>query len=402
MLVRYSGIAAVSVVMAFSGNCVLAQAKRYDPGANDREIRIGHIAPYSGPASAYGAIGKALGAYFDKVNAEGGINGRKVRFLTQDDSYNPAKTVEMARKLVEEDEVLLLFNPLGTPPNSAIHKYMNQKKVPQLFVSTGASKWGDPWNFPWTMGWNPSFLSEGKIYAAHLLETKPGAKIGILRQNDDYGKDYVNGLKAGLGDKAKSMIVSELTYEVTDPTINSQITSLKASGADVFINITTPKFSAQAIRKAADIGWKPVHYLNATSNAAGAVMGAAGAEAGIGVISSFYLKDPTDPQWQKTPEYAEWLTWMKKYHPQGDLKDNFNVYAYTVAQGLVQVLRQAGNDLTRVNVMRQAASLDLSLPMLLPGVRVKTGPNDYFPIEQLQLARWDGKSWVLFGKAYGQ
>jgi ABC-type branched-subunit amino acid transport system substrate-binding protein len=395
-------IATAATALAAAAGGAHAQQKKYDPGASDSEIKIGNINPYSGPASAYGAIGKAIGAYFDKINAEGGINGRKIKYITQDDGYNPAKTVEMARKLVEDEEVLLLFQPLGTPPNSAIHKYMNQKKVPQLFVATGASKWGDPKNFPWTMGWQPNYFSEGKIYAAHLLENKPAGKVGILMQNDDYGKDYVNGFKAGLGDKAKSMIVSEVTYEVTDPTVDSQMVTLKASGADVFFNVTTPKFAAQAIKKAAEIGWKPLHYLNSVSNAAGSVMVAAGAEAGIGVVSAFYLKDPTDPQWQKTPEYAEWMAWMKKYNAQGDIKDNFNVYGYTVAQSLVQVLKQAGNELTRANVMKQAASLDLASPMLLPGVKVKTGPNDFYPIEQEQLARWDGKTWVLFGKAYGQ
>ena len=379
-----------------------AQPKKYDPGANDREIKVGHINPYSGPASAYGAIGKAIGAYFDKVNAEGGINGRKIKFVTLDDGYNPAKTVEMARKLVEEDEVLLVFQPLGTPPNSAIHKYMNQKKVPQLFVATGATKWGDPKNYPWTMGWQPNYQSEAKIFVAHVLETKPNAKIGILMQNDDYGKDYVKGFKDGLGDKAKSMIVAEVTYEVTDPTIDSQMVSLKASGADVFFNVTTPKFAAQAIKKAAEIGWKPLHLLNSVSSAAGAVMVPAGAENGIGVVTTGYLKDPTDPQWANSTEFKDWLAWMKKYHPQGNLQDNLNVYGYTVAQTLVQTLKQAGNELTRANVMKQAASLDMTSPMLLPGIRIKTGPDDFFPIEQEQMMRWDGKTWQLFGKIYGK
>ena len=379
-----------------------AQQKKYDPGASDREIKIGHINPYSGPASAYGAIGKAIGAYFDKVNAEGGINGRKIKFVTLDDGYNPAKTVEMTRKLVEEEEVLLVFQPLGTPPNSAIHKYMNQKKVPQLFVATGATKWGDPTNYPWTMGWQPNYQSEAKIFVAHVLETKPNAKIGILMQNDDYGKDYVKGFKDGLGDKAKSMIVAELTYEVTDPTIDSQMVSLKASGADVFFNVTTPKFAAQAIKKAAEIGWKPLHLLNSVSSAAGAVMVPAGAENGIGVVTTGYLKDPTDPQWANSKEFKDWLEWMKKYHPQGNLQDNLNVYGYTVAQTLVQTLKQAGNQLTRANVMKQAASLDMTSPMLLPGIRIKTGPDDFYPIEQEQMLRWDGKTWQLFGKVYGR
>ena len=394
-------LALVGLAIAALGAPAHAQ-KKYDPGATDNEIKIGHINPYSGPASSYGAIGKAIGAYFDKINAEGGINGRKIKFLTLDDGYNPAKTVEQVRKLVEEEEVLLVFQPLGTPPNSAIHKYMNQKKVPQLFVATGATKWGDPKSFPWTMGWQPSYQSEGKIFASHLLETKPNAKIGILMQNDDYGKDYVKGFKDGLGARAKTMIVSEVTYEVTDPTIDSQMVSLKASGADTFFNVTTPKFAAQAIKKAAEIGWKPLHYLNSVSNSAGSVMVPAGAENGVGIISTLYLKDPTDPQWHDTPEYKEWLAWMKQYNPQGNTQENFNVYGYTVAQSLVQVLKQAGNNLTRANVMKQAASLDLASPMLLPGIRVKTGPNDFFPLEQEQAVRWNGKSWELFGKVYGK
>ncbi len=376
--------------------------KKYDTGASDKEILIGGISPYSGNMSAYGSIGKAIDAYFKKINAEGGVNGRMLRFISVDDAYNPARTVEQARKLVEQEEVLLVFNTLGTPPNTAIHKYMNQKKVPQLFVATGATLWGDPKNFPWTMGWQPSYQSEAKIYAAHILETKPNAKIGILMQNDDYGRDYLKGFLEGLGDKAKSMIVKQVTYESSDPTVDSQLVELKASGADTFFNITTPKFAAQAIRKAAEIGWKPTHYLNSVSNSAGAVMQPAGAEAGIGLITAFYLKDPTDPQWLNTAEYKEWLAWMQKYNPQGDLKDNFNVYGYTVAQTLVQVLKQARDTLTRENIMKQAANLDMTLPMLLPGVNIKTGPDDFFPIEREQLARWDGKTWVLFGKVIGR
>ena len=376
--------------------------KKYDTGASDKEILIGGISPYSGNMSAYGAIGKAIDAYFKKINAEGGVNGRLLRFISVDDAYNPARTVEQARKLVEQEEVLLVFNTLGTPSNTAIHKYMNQKKVPQLFVATGATLWGDPKNFPWTMSWQPSYQSEAKIYAAHILETKPNAKIGILMQNDDYGRDYLKGLVDGLGDRAKSMIVKQVTYESSDPTVDSQLVELKASGADTFFNITTPKFAAQAIRKAAEIGWKPAHYLNSVSNSSGAVMQPAGAEAGIGIITAYYLKDPTDPQWLNTAEYKEWLAWMQKYNPQGDLKDNLNVYGYTVAQTLVQVLKQAGDTLTRENIMKQAANLDMTLPMLLPGINIKTGPDDFFPIEREQLARWDGKTWVLFGKVLGR
>ena len=398
----------LTLAIAIAGLALLAGAgpalaqKKYDLGATDKEIKVGHINPYSGPASAYGAIGKSIGAYFDKVNAEGGINGRMIKFISLDDGYNPAKTVEQARKLVEEEEVLLTFQTLGTPPNSAIHKYMNTKKVPQLFVATGATKWGDPKNFPYTMGWQPNYQSESKIYVAHILENKPDAKIAILYQNDDYGKDYLKGFEDGLGDKARTMIVSKVSYEVTDPTVDSQIVSLKASGADTFFNITTPKFAAQAIKKAAELGWKPAHYLNSVSSAVGSVLVPAGIEASMGIITAGYIKDPTDPQFQKGKEWDDWLAYMKKYHPSGDLKDNFNVYGYTVAQTLIQVLKQAGDNLTRDNIMKQAASLDMTLPMLLPGVNLKTGPDDFYPIEREQLMRFDGKTWQLFGKVYGR
>ena len=379
----------------------LAQ-KKYDTGASDKEIKIGGISPYSGPASAYGTIGKAIGAYFDKVNAEGGVNGRKLKWISVDDGYNPAKTVEQARKLVEEEEVLLIFNTLGTPPNTAIHKYMNQKKVPQLFVATGATKWGDPKNHPWTMGWQPNYQSEAKVFAAHILETKPNAKIAVIYQNDDYGKDYLKGFEDGLGDKAKTMIVARQTYEVTDPTIDSQLVSLKNSGADTFFNITTPKFAAMSIKKLAEIGWKPTHYLNSVSGSVGSVLVPAGLENSVGIITANYIKDPTDPKWQATPEYADWAAWMKQYYPGGDMKDASNVYGYTAAQGLVHVLKQAGDNLTRENIMKHAASLDMTLPMLLPGVNVKTGPDDFYPIEREQLQRFDGKTWQLFGKVYGR
>jgi branched-chain amino acid transport system substrate-binding protein len=385
---------------AFSGTA-LAQ-KKYDSGATDKEIKLGNVNPYSGPASAYGAIGKTMDAYFKMINAGGGVNGRQIKFISLDDGYNPAKTVEQIRKLVEEEEVLATVGVLGTPPNSAIHKYMNQKRMPQLFVATGATKWGDPKNFPWTMGWQPNYQGEGKIYAQHLLETRPNAKIGILYQNDDYGKDYLKGFLDGLGDKAKTMVVKQLTYEVTDPTIDSQMVELKASGADAFFNITTPKFAAQAIKKAAEIGWKPQHYLNNVSNSVGAVMVPAGAENGVGILSVFYLKDPTDAQWHNTPEYKEWLSFMQKNMPGGDLKDLNHVFGYTMAQGVVQVLKQAGNELTRANIMKQAASLDMNLPMLLPGVNVKTTGDDFYPIERGQLARWNGKTWVLEGKVFGR
>ena len=401
MRLKYFGLVLAGVTAALMGTSALAQ-KKYDTGATDKEIKIGHVIAYSGPASAYGAIGKAIGAYFDKVNAEGGVNGRMIKFLSLDDGYNPAKTVEQVRKLVEEEEVLLLFQPLGTPSNTAIHKYMNTKKVPQLFVATGATLWGDPKNFPYTMGWQPSYQSEARNYAAHLLETKPNAKIGILMQNDDYGKDYLKGFEDGLGDKAKTMIVSKVTYEVTDPTVDSQIVTLKASGADTFFNITTPKFAAQAIKKAAEIGWKPVHYVNSVSTSVAGVLTPAGLDASMGLISAQYIKDPTDPQVQSGKEWDEWVAWMKKYHPSGALNDNFNVYGYSVAQTLVQVLKQAGDNLTRDNIMKQAASLDMTLPMLLPGVNLKTSADDFYPIEREQLARFNGKSWERFGKIYGR
>jgi branched-chain amino acid transport system substrate-binding protein len=394
-------LALASVAALAIGGNAWAQ-KKYDPGASDKEILIGGISPYSGPASAYGAIGKAISAYFDKVNAEGGVNGRRIKFISVDDGYNPAKTVEQARKLVEQEEVLLLFQTLGTPPNSAIHKYMNDRKVPQLFVATGATKWGDPKNFPWTMGWQPNYQSEARNYAAHILDTKPNAKIAVLYQNDDYGKDYLKGFEDGLGDKAKTMIVAKATYEVTDPTVDSQIVSLKASGADTFFNITTPKFAAQAIKKAGEIGWKPTHYLNSVSNATGTVMLPAGVENSTGIISAFYIKDPTDPQFQKGKEWDDFVAFMKKYHPTGAMNDNFNVYGYTVGQTMVEVLKKAGDNLTRENIMKQAANLDMTLPMLLPGVNIKTGPDDFFPIEREQLAKFNGKSWELFGKVYGR
>ncbi len=388
-----------AAVLSLSGTA-LAQ-KKYDPGASDTEIVIGAIHPYSGPASAYGAIGKAIGAYFDKVNADGGINGRKIRYIPLDDGYNPAKTVEQARKLVEQEEALLVFNPLGTASNTAIQKYMNDKKVPHLFVATGATKWGDPKNFPWTMAWQPSYQAEARIFAQHILETKPNAKIAILYQNDDYGRDYLKGFEDGLGDKAKALIVSKVTYEVTDPTIDSQIVTLKGTGADVFFNITTPKFAAQAIKKVAEVGWKPTHYLNNVSASVGSVLTPAGLDNSKDIITAQYIKDPTDPQFQKGKEWDDYVAWFKKYNANANLADGFNVYGYTVAQGLVQVLKAAGDNLTHANVMKQAASMNMTLPMLLPGVNVKTAADDYFPIERQQLARFDGKTWVLFGKVYG-
>jgi branched-chain amino acid transport system substrate-binding protein len=382
--------------VAFAAPYALAQ-KKYDPGASDKEIKVGSIMPYSGPASAYAAIGKAEAAYFRKINDEGGINGRRINFISVDDGYSPPKAVEMARKLVEQDEVLLVFNPLGTPSNSAIHKYMNAKKVPQLFVATGASKWNDPKGFPWTMGWQPNYQTEAVIYAKHILQTKPNAKIAVLFQNDDYGKDYLKGFKDGLGDKVK-MIVADVSYETSDPTVDSQIVQLQGSGADVFFNITTPKFAAQAVRKAYDIGWKPVQYLNNVSASIGSVLVPAGLEKSVGLITTQYLKDPLDNAWKNDAAMNDWKAFMAKYYPDGDLKDGSNVYGYTAAQGLVQVLKQCGDLLTRENVMKQAASLkDFTPSLALPGIKVNTSPTDFAPFQQMQMARFDGKEWVRYG-----
>ena len=376
----------------------LAQ-KKYDPGASDTEIKIGNTNPYSGPASAYGAIGKSIAAYFRMVNEHGGINGRKVNFISYDDGYSPPKTVEMIRKLVEQDEVLLIFQSLGTPSNTAIHKYMNAKKVPQLFVATGATKWNDPKHYPWTMGWQPNYQTEAHIYAKRILRNSPNAKIAVLYQNDDYGKDYLKGFEDGLGPQHQKMIVAKASYEVTEPTVDSQILQLKASGADTFFNITTPKFAAQAIRAAYDSGWKPTQYLNNVSNSVGSVLTPAGLEKSVGIISSQYLKDPTDKHWENDAAMKKWREFMAKYNPDGDLKDPFNVYGYTVAMTLEQVLKQCGDTLTRENVMKQAASLKrLRIDTLLPGVTINTGPNDFAPIQALQLERFNGKQWELFGE----
>jgi branched-chain amino acid transport system substrate-binding protein len=375
-----------------------AAQKKYGPGVTDTEIKLGNTQAYSGPASSYGTISKAIAAYFDKLNAEGGINGRKINFISYDDGYQPPKTVEQTRKLVESDEVLAVFQSLGTAPNSAVQKYLNAKKVPQLFVATGATKWGDPKNFPWTMGWQPSYQTEGRAFARYILDTKPDGKIGILYQNDDYGKDYVKGLKDGLGDKAKAMIVLEQAYEAADPTIDSQIINLKASGADVFFNVAIPKFAAQAIKKAHDIGWKPLHLLNGVSNSVASVLKPAGFEASTGIVTTAYYKDPTDPTWKDDPAYKEWNAWMDKYYAGGDKTINYNVFGYLCAQTMEQVLRQAGDNLTRENVMKQAASLNqVPLPMLLPGIKLNTSATDFFPLEQIQLMKFTGERWELFG-----
>jgi branched-chain amino acid transport system substrate-binding protein len=385
----------VAVAVASDANA----QKKYDPGATDSEIKLGNIMPYSGPLSAYALIGRTQDAFFRKLNAEGGINGRKISFISYDDSFSPAKTVEQARKLVESDEVLLIFQSLGTPTNNAIQKYLNDRKVPQLFVATGATKFGDPKNFPWTMGWQPTYQTEGRIYAKYILEKLPQARIGILYQNDDSGRDYLKGLKDGLGAEAtKRMIVGELPYEPADPTVDRQIVTLKTLGADVFFNEASPKFAAQAIRKAAEIGWKPVQFLASISNSVGSVLRPAGLENAKGILSTNYFKDPTDPTWKDDPAIKEWAAFMDQYFPEGDKTSTFSVYGYLTAQTMVQVLTQCGDELTRENVMRQAANLkNVKLGLLLPGIVINTGPADYFPVEQMQMSQFNGEHGELFG-----
>jgi branched-chain amino acid transport system substrate-binding protein len=391
-----TGLSAAGLM--FAGGLAFA-AGQYGPGASDTEIKIGNTMPYSGPASAYGAIGKAEAAYFTMINEQGGINGRKINFISRDDGYSPPKAVELVRQLVEQDQVLFLFQTLGTPSNTAIQGYLNDNKVPQLFVATGADKWNDPKNHPWTMGWQPSYRVEARIYARYILKNLPDAKIAVLYQNDDFGKDYLIGLREGLGAKADKMIVATQSYETTDPTVDSQVASLQGSGADVLLTAATPKFAAQAIRKVFDIGWKPTHFLTNVSISVKAVLQPAGPEKGVGIISAGYLKEPTDPQWKNTPEYNEWLDWMKKYNSSANVADGNNVYGYTVSQTMVDVLKAAGNNLTRENIMKQAANIHSEkLPMLLPGITVSTSPTDFAPIKQMQLEKFDGTTWQLFGE----
>jgi branched-chain amino acid transport system substrate-binding protein len=390
-----AALTASTVALASTGSA-LAQ-KKYDTGASDSEIKIGNIMPYSGPASAYGVIGKTEAAYFSKINAEGGINGRKISFITYDDGYSPPKAVEQARKLVESDEVLLVFNPLGTPSNTAIEKYMNGKKVPQLFVATGATKWNEPKEFPWTMGWQPSYQSEARIYAKYLMKEKPGAKIAVLFQNDDFGKDYLKGLKDGLGAKS-SMIIAEEGYETSEPSIDNHIVKLKASGADVFISITTPKFAAQAIKKLAEMNWTPLHIVSNVSASVGGVIKPAGFENAQGILSAAYAKDGADAQWDSDPGMKKFLDFLTKYYPDGNKLDGSVVYGYGAAQTMVKVLQMCGDDLTRENVMKQAASLKSFTPdTLLPGVTINTSATDFAPIKQLQMMRFKGEKWELFG-----
>jgi len=372
--------------------------KRYGPGVTDAEILLGQTVPYSGPASAYSTYGKAHLAFFQMINDQGGINGRKIRLLSLDDAYSPPRTVEQIRKLVEQEQVLAVFSSFGTAPNTAIYKYLNARKVPQLFVSSGAIDFYDPKTAPWSMGWRPNYVLEGKVYGKYLLQTRPDARIAVLYQHDDVGKDYLRGLREGLGERAAKMIVAEASYEVSDPTVDSQVVTLQASGADTIFHFGTPKPTAQAIRKIWDIGWRPLQFVGNPAASVATVMRPAGLEKSVGILTAAFLKDPTDSRWRNDAGYKAWLAWMKKYYPEGDPTDFYNVYAYSTAQTMVQVLKQCGDELTRENVMRQAANLKaLELPMLLPGIRVNTSATHYQPVSQMQMQRFDGKQWVLFG-----
>ncbi len=394
-MIRLAGVAALAA--ALSVTSAYAQ-KKYDPGASDTEIKVGQTVPFSGPASAYASIGKTQAAYFNMINDQGGINGRKIKLIQYDDAYSPPKAVEQVRKLVEDDEVLLTFQIIGTPSNAAVQKYLNAKKVPQLFAATGATRFTDPKNFPWTMGFNPNYFTEGRIYGQYILKEHPNAKIGVLYQNDDLGKDYLNGLKAGLGDKASSMIVAEASYEVSDPTIDSQILKIKAAGADLVFSAATPKQAAQAIKKIAELDWKPTHIVDINATSVGAVMKPAGLEASKGVISVNYGKDPLDPTWKDDPGMKRYFAFMAKYYPEGDKNSNFNVYGYMTAHLLVTVLQMCGDNLTRENVMKQAASLKhVTGDLSLPGMEINTSPTDYRVNKQLQMMRFDGERWELFG-----
>jgi len=395
-------LALLLAAVALAASPAMAQ-KKAAPGVTDTEIKIGQTMPYSGPASAYGAIGKSEAAYLAMINEQGGVNGRKLDLVSLDDGYSPPKTFEQTRRLIEQENVALIFSSLGTPTGVVVRKYLNDKKVPQLFQASGATFWGDHEHFPWSIGWQPNYQTEGAIYGHYLLKTKPDAKVAVLYQNDDAGRDYFAGFKAGLGEAAaKRMIIAVATYETTDPTLDSQIVTLQSSGADVLFDNTTPKFAAQAIRKVHDVGWKPLHFLMSVATSVSAVMEPAGFDKGQGIITAAYLKDPNDPQWQDHKAYKDWLAFMRKYDPEGNLGDSFNVYGYSVAQTLVQLLKQCGDDLSRDNIIKQAAHLDIELPMLLPGIKVHTSSSDFYPVQRMRLARFEGKQWVLFGAVIGE
>lgn len=377
---------------------VVHAEKRYGPGVTDTEILLGQTMPYSGPASAYGTYGKAQAAFFRMINEHGGVNGRKIKLLSLDDGYSPPRTVEQIRKLVEQEQVLAIFSSFGTPTNTAIVKYLNLKKVPHLFVTSGAAEFADSKTYPWTMGWRVNYVAEARVYARYLLQVRPNAKIAALYQHDDLGKDYMRGLREGLGGRADKMIVAEASFEMTDPTVDSQIVTLKASGADTLFIFSAPKAAAQAIRKVWDVGWRPLQFVGNPASSVATVMKPAGLEKSVGIISGAFLKDPTDSHWRNDAGLNEWFDFMKQYYPEGDVTDFYNVYAYATAQTLLQVLKQCGDELTRENLLRQAANLkNLELPILIPGIRISTGPHDHSPIEQMQLQRFDGKQWVLFG-----
>jgi ABC-type branched-subunit amino acid transport system substrate-binding protein len=373
-------------------------AKQYDPGITDTEIKIGNCAPYSGPASSYSTIWKSEARYYAMVNSEGGVNGRKINFISYDDAYSPPKTVEMTRKLVEQDQVFVVANSAGTPTNTAVWKYLNDRKVPQLLVGTGATKWDDPKGHPWTIGFQPSYQSAGRIYAAYILKNKPDAKVGVLYQDDDFGKDYLKGVEDGLGSKAASMIKVRATYETTDPTVDSQVVQMKSAGCDVCVNTAISKFAAQAIKKAAEIEWKPLHILSDIGNSVAGTLVPAGLENCKDIVSDFWLKDPNDPTWKDDAGFKWWVGFMDKWYPQGDKKDLNNTYGPSAAATVVQVLKQCGDELTRENVMKQAANLhDFTVPMLLPGIKINTSPTDFAPVKQVQMARFNGERWELFG-----
>ncbi|MDB5484351.1 MAG: Extracellular ligand-binding receptor [Tardiphaga sp.] len=391
-------LAAAIALSAVAAQPAFAQ-KQYGPGVTDTEIKIGQTMPYSGPASAYGVQGRMEEAYYAMVNAKGGINGRKINLLSLDDGYSPPKTVEQTRRLVEQDEVLAIIGTIGTPTNSAIQKYLNGKKVPQIFISTGAAKWDDPKNFPWTTALYPPYQMEGQVFAKYLLKNKPDAKLGVFSANDDAGKDYVKGLKEGLGDKAKTMIVKEVTYETSEPTVDSQIVALKASGADTMFTMATPKFGAQAIKKVHELGWKPLNFIVSVSSSIKGALEPAGLEASKGLLTALAAKTPTDPRWQESADVKEFKEFFTKWYPKGDMADGSNVTGYISAFMTVKVLEACGDNLTRENLMKQATSLNkVVAPLLLPGITISTRPDRFSPYTQMQIARFDGTSWVPEGE----